>query len=61
MMEQRGLAGGFDGFNLGYERKTGVKDDSAYFDLSNWEELPFTEMEKEQLWGSTGHPMGDIK
>lgn len=61
MMEQRGFAGGFDGFNLGYERKIGVKDDFIYFDLSNWEELFFIEMEKEQLWGLIGYLMGDIK
>lgn len=46
---------------LGYESKKGVKDDSTYFDLSNWKKKLFTEMEKEQSWGSTGCPMGDVK
>jgi len=46
---------------LGYERKKRVKDDSAYFDLSNWKKKPFTEMEKEQSWHSIGCTSGDVK
>lgn len=42
MIEEIRLAG-----RLIYERKKGVKDDSTYFDLSNWKEWPFTEREKE--------------
>lgn len=46
---------------LRYEREKGVKDDSTYFDLSNWKKKPSSEIEKEESWGSTGCLMRDVK
>lgn len=44
------------------ERKEEIKDNnSTYFYLSHRKEFPLTEMEKEQLQGSIGHPIRYVK